>query len=294
MDKLLIIMDPKHKHQTALSRGIELARATGASLEIVAFVHEYLDALPSDPVVQNNARTALIELRQEWLEKMLALADCDDLNVVAHTVWAKQIHQWINEHCERENISTVVKTGHRSETFLYTPTDWHLIRECPAPVMLVADNKWKKAHPILAAIDLSSEKPVKRALNNRIIDHAWQLAKAMDTELHLVHALHTSVVLADLDIIDTAAHTRKREEELKPRIEHLRNTWHLNPEQVHIVAGPAQKVIPSVANKIRADMVVMGTTGKTGLAAKVVGNTAEKVLTHLRTDLVAIKPAEKE
>jgi universal stress protein E len=292
MDQLLIIMDPKHKHQTALSRGIELARATGASLEIVAFVHEYLDALPSDPVVQNNARTALIEFRQEWLKKMLALADCDDLNVIAHTVWAKQIHPWINEHCARENISAVVKTGHRSETFLYTPTDWHLIRECPVPVMLVADNKWKKAHPILAAIDLSSEKPVKRALNNRIIDQAWHLAKAMNTELHLVHALHTSVVLADLDIVDTAAHTRKREEELKPRIEHLRNTWHLGPEQVHIVSGPAQKVIPSIANKIKADMVVMGTTGKTGLAARVIGNTAEKVLTHLRTDLLAIKPAE--
>jgi len=37
---------------------------------------------------------------------------------------------------------------------------------------------------------------------------------------------------------------------------------------------------------------VIGTTGKTGLAARVIGNTAEKVLTHLRTDLLAIKPAE--
>src|SRR5690554_4567946 len=189
MDKLLIIMDPKHKHQTALSRGIELARATGASLEIVAFVHEYLDALPSDPVVQNNARTALIELRQEWLEKILALADCNDLNVVAHTVWAKQIHQWINEHCERENISTVVKTGHRTETFLYTPTDWHLIRECPAPVMLVADNKWKKARPILAAVDLSSDKPVKKALNNRIIDRDRKSTRLNSSHVRISYAV---------------------------------------------------------------------------------------------------------
>src|SRR5690606_29896556 len=102
-----------------------------------------------------------------------------------------------------------------------------------------------------------------------------------------------SVVLADLDIIDPVAHARKREEALKPKIEHLRNTWHLTPEQVHIVSGPAQKVSPSVANRIKADVVVIGTTGKTGLAARVIGNTAEKVLTHLRTDLLAIKPAEE-
>ncbi|HLT13290.1 MAG TPA: universal stress protein, partial [Marinobacter sp.] len=137
MEKLLIIMDPAHKNQTALSRGIELARAVGASLEVVAFVHEYLDALPADRAVQETAKEALIEHRQKWLEQMLALANCNDLSISAHTVWEKQIHLWIIAHCQQEHISTVVKTGNRSETFMYTPTDWHLIRECAAPVMLV-------------------------------------------------------------------------------------------------------------------------------------------------------------
>ncbi|MBN7768500.1 universal stress protein [Marinobacter daepoensis] len=291
MDKLLIIMDPAHKHQKALGRGIELARTTGAALEVVAFVHEYLDALPADPTVQQTAREALIEHRQKWLEQMLALADCQDLQIDLLTVWEKNIHQWIIERCQQTDAMAVVKTGHRSEHFLYTPTDWHLIRECPAPVMLVAEKKWNRAHPILAAVDLSTDKPAKKALNTRIIEQASKLARAMETDLHLVHALHTSVVLADLDIIDMAAHARKREAALKPRIEHLCNTWHLPPEQIHLEAGPAQKVIPSVANRIKADMVVIGTTGKTGLAARVIGNTAEKVLTHLRTDLLAIKPA---
>lgn len=292
MDKLLIIMDPTSKHQKALGRGIELARKTGASVEVVAFVHEYLDALPSDQTVQQRAKEALIEIREKWLQQMLALADCEDLDVVARTVWEKSIHRWINQHCRDNRISAVVKTGNRSETFLYTPTDWHLIRECSAPVMLVAEQKWNKAHPILAAVDLSTDKPVKKALNSRIIDQAFQLANATGAELHLVHALHTSVLLADLDIIDTDAHTRKRLESLKPKIDHLCNTWHLKPEQVHVETGPAQKIIPSIASRIKADMVVIGTTGKTGVAARVIGNTAEKVLTHLRTDLLAIKPAE--
>jgi len=74
MNKLLIIMDSAHKHQIALSRGIERARATGASLEVVAFVHEYLDALPADPTVQKNARSALIDHRQQWLEKLRELS----------------------------------------------------------------------------------------------------------------------------------------------------------------------------------------------------------------------------
>ena len=40
MEKLLIIMDHHHKDQTALARGVALARATGAAVEVVAFVHE--------------------------------------------------------------------------------------------------------------------------------------------------------------------------------------------------------------------------------------------------------------
>ncbi|MFC4239023.1 universal stress protein UspE [Marinobacter oulmenensis] len=292
MNRILIIMDPAHQEQVALMRGIELARTTGARLEVVAFAHEYLDSLPGDKVVRDNARQTLIEHRQKWLEQMLALADCTDLDIQAHTVWEKRIHHWINQHCQQQRIDTVVKTGHRSETFLYTPTDWHLIRECPAPVMLVSDHKWRRAHPILAAVDLSSDKPAKKALNVKIIDKAWHLAKALDTELHLVHALHVSEVLADLEIIDLPAHTRQREQALQPAVDHLCNTWHLSREQVHLAAGPAHKVIPRVANRIKADMVVIGTTGKTGLAAKVIGNTAEKVLSHLRTDLLTLRPDE--
>ncbi|RBW51104.1 universal stress protein [Marinobacter sp. F3R11] len=292
MDKFLIVMDPAQKHQKALARGIELARATGAHLEVVAFTHEHLGALPSAPTVQQQARDAMVELRQRWLDQMLALSDCSDLTITTHTVWEKHIHQWIIEHCHPNRFSAVIKTGQRSETLLYTPTDWHLIRECPVPVMLVAEQKWNHAHPILAAVDLSSGKPVKKALNTKIIKQANALAKALGVEVHLVHALHISEILADLEIINVAEHEKKRKEALEPAITHLCNTWHLRRDQIHLAAGPAHKVIPSVASKLKADMVVIGTSGKTGLRARVIGNTAEKVLTHLRTDLLAIKPGE--
>jgi len=292
MDKFLIVMDPAQKHQKALARGIELARATGAHLEVVAFTHEHLGALPSDPAIQQQARDAMIELRQRWLDQILALSDCSDLNITTHTVWEKHIHQWIIEHCHPNRFKAVIKTGQRSETLLYTPTDWHLIRECPVPVMLVAEQKWNHAHPILAAVDLSSGKPVKKALNTKIIEQARALAKAFGVELHLVHALHISEILADLEIINVAEHEKKRKEALEPAITHLCNTWHLRRDQIHLAVGPAHKVIPSVASKLKADMLVIGTSGKTGLRARVIGNTAEKVLTHLRTDLLAIKPGE--
>ena len=56
------------------------------------------------------------------------------------------------------------------------------------------------------------------------------------------------------------------------------------------VLGPVEKVIASQAASKRAQMVVMGTVGRRGVKARLVGNTAEKVLKHLNTDIIALKP----
>ena len=54
--------------------------------------------------------------------------------------------------------------------------------------------------------------------------------------------------------------------------------------------GPVEKVIASQAAGRRAQIVVMGTVGRKGVKAKLIGNTAERVLTHLKTDILALKP----
>lgn len=102
--------------------------------------------------------------------------------------------------------------------------------------------------------------------------------------------IHISTVLHDLELIDKRALAKKRRTELTPLIDEICHEYGLSSQQLHIRAGVAHKVIPSVANKIKADLVVLGTVGRRGVAAQLIGNTAEKVLTHLRTDVLALKP----
>ena len=54
--------------------------------------------------------------------------------------------------------------------------------------------------------------------------------------------------------------------------------------------GPVDKVITSESARLKAQLLVLGTIGRRGARAKLVGNTAEKVLMLARTDLLAIKP----
>lgn len=293
MSKILIIVDAADKKQIALTRGIELAQVMEADIEAVAFTHEYLKAASVEPASQTKIKGYLIKDRSDWLKSELEKFDCSGVKITSKVVWSKQLHQWINKRCQQQDYLTVVKTGHRSDTFYHTSTDWHLLRECPAPVLLVAEKKWRKTRPILAALDLSSRKKSKQKLNQLVLQTAAHYANQFNRELHVIHVLHISTVLQDLDLIDKKALVAERKADLSPVITKICAEYGLGKQQIHIRPGETHKVIPSVADKIKADLIVMGTVGHLSLTAHLLGNTAEKVLTHLRTDVLALKPAIK-
>jgi len=293
MSKILIVVDAADKKQIALTRGIELAQVMGADIEAVAFTHEYLKAASVEPASQTKIKDYLIKDRSDWLKSELEKFDCSGVKITRKVVWSKQLHQWINKRCQQQDYLTVVKTGHRSDTFYHTSTDWHLLRECPAPVLLVAEKKWRKTRPILAALDLSSRKKSKQKLNQLVLQTAAHYANQFNRELHVIHVLHISTVLQDLDLIDRKALVAERKADLSPAIAKICAEYGLGKQQIHILPGETHKVIPSVADKIKADLVVMGTVGHLSLTAHLLGNMAEKVLTHLRTDVLALKPAIK-
>ena len=290
MNKILIIADHADNKQIALSRGLELAHAMAADVEVAAFTHEHLKAVSVKPASRTKIKDYLLKDRTAWLESELGKLDCSGLKITRKIVWSKQLHQWITKRCQQQDYLTVIKTGHRPDTFYHTPTDWHLLRECPAPVLLVAEKKWRKTRPILAALDLSSRKKSTQKLNQQILQAAADYANLFSRELHIIHVLHTSTVLQDLDLIDQKALACERKATLKPIIETIATQYGLSKQHIHILPGMAGKLIPSIADKLKADLVVMGTGGHHRLTDHLVGSTAEKVLMHLRTDVLALKP----
>ena len=64
----------------------------------------------------------------------------------------------------------------------------------------------------------------------------------------------------------------------------------LTTEQCFIEEGLPEDVIPDIANRLNSELVVIGTVGRTGLSAALVGNTAEHVIDSLDCDVLALKP----
>ena len=57
-----------------------------------------------------------------------------------------------------------------------------------------------------------------------------------------------------------------------------------------MVKDKAPKAITGLVDQIKADLIVIGTVGRTGLLGLIIGNTAEDVLQTTRTSILAVKP----
>jgi universal stress protein E len=54
--------------------------------------------------------------------------------------------------------------------------------------------------------------------------------------------------------------------------------------------GKVGHAVNRLSARLKADLMVMGTTARRGVAAMVLGNSAEKVLMKARCDVLALKP----
>ena len=60
--------------------------------------------------------------------------------------------------------------------------------------------------------------------------------------------------------------------------------------RVHLIKDEAGRVIPEVAAKNEADLIVMGTLSRSGVAGFLIGNTSEKILHKVDCSVLTVKP----
>jgi universal stress protein A len=66
------------------------------------------------------------------------------------------------------------------------------------------------------------------------------------------------------------------------------------PVQTHARHGAPGPVIVQISDQIQADLIVMGTVGRTGIARLLMGSVAEYVIRHAHCPVLTVKPGLKE
>ena len=106
------------------------------------------------------------------------------------------------------------------------------------------------------------------ALNERIIERGIFLAEYFGAELHIVNAYTDSENFPDRGMISRMSGL--------PR------------ENIHRDMGKPEDVIAATAEKVNANMVILGISPRTGISAKFASHTTEKVMEKITVDVVAL------
>ncbi|TMP27869.1 universal stress protein UspE [Pseudoalteromonas rubra] len=293
--RILTVIDPTKQQQNSLERSISLAQKTGAKitafLSIYDFSYEMTTMLSREE--REAMREAVIKDREAWISELTS--GYQNIDIETKVVWHNRPYEAIIKTVLEQQFDLVIKATHQHDTLksvIFTPTDWHLIRKCPAPVLLVKDHAWPEKGEILAAVNAVSDDEQHQALNHRIIKDAQFLCELANASLSLVNTYPATPVNIAIEIPEfnpsqyNEAVKKHHEEETWALAEH----FGLGKAQCVIKEGLPEDVIPHIANEHNAELVVIGTVGRTGLSAALVGNTAEHVIDSLDCDVLALKP----
>lgn len=290
MKNILVIADRDIDSTQALDKAINLVGENPAKIHVLAFCYASKAAMELLLEYTENGESMQSRIMQRyrdiWGERIAGCAAPVELSV--EVVWEKYIHQWVREHCRRADYDAVIKTGHRSETPFYTPTDWHLFREIELPIYIGCPDPYPGRHSVMAAIDILSKNPVKQRLNQKVMRAARDLADMRGVELHCCYAVNIPPDLKDLELIDVRANIYRLEQRAREAAAPLLAEWGVPAERFHVEDGEPDHILFKYANKAMSFCIVMGTVGRSGVLANLMGNTCERLIHRMKTDMLVV------
>ena len=164
-------------------------------------------------------------------------------------------------------------------------------------MLLVHPARHRRRPRVLVAVD-SGPFVTKRtdALTAKLLQAAVWFADKHEGELHVLHAWvpYGERMMLRAGVTDTEARRflAGQREEARQDLDRALGRFRprIAPARTHLVKGDPRVVIADFASSHRIDLLVMGTVARSGVAGRIIGNTAEAVLNQLPCSMLVVKP----
>lgn len=290
---ILFVADSPTASEASFGRAVRLARTNKAKLTVISVQREMDSVLPS---LQNE----MLRDQRERLADLTHKFDIKGVNVKTEVLIGIPFVEIIRKVLSGNHDLLMKSAEGRGGLgrILFGSTDWHLMRKCPCPVWIIKAVKRRRVSRILAAVDPIPGAGANVELNKLILDLATSLAEREECRLHIVHAWSIPGEKAirsgriQMHRSDRERYEREIRKTHKKWLSELMGEYGLDSGHVkiHLLKGDPAEVIPAVAAKANAELVIMGTVARTGVPGFLIGNTAEKTLGKLNCSVLTVKP----
>ena len=264
--RILAVVDAERDNQPALSRAYELASKTGASVTAMMVVYDlsYDMTTMLSPDERESMRDAVTKEHAKWLATHLREQGFTETDIVVE--WNNRAYESIIYYTLNNQIDLVVKATKKHD--------------------------WPEGGEIIAAVNVGSEDDEHAALNDKLTLIANDYASLLKGSVNLVNSYPSTPLNIAIEVPEfdpDTYHYAVKNHHLKEMRSHALK-YGIPENKCVVREGLPEKVIPQVAKTLDAELVVIGTVGRVGISAALIGNTAEHVIDELNCDVLAIKP----
>jgi universal stress protein A len=140
---------------------------------------------------------------------------------------------------------------------------------------------------IMLAVDLTEE-------SLQVAKRATQLVKAFAAELHIVHVIEPLSLAYGGDVpMDLSTVQEQIQDQATSHLREFSATLNVPESRQHLIFGRPESEIQRTADEFGADVIVVGSHGRHGLAL-LLGSTANGVLHGATCDVLAVRVGNAE
>lgn len=292
LKNILVVVGDPAEARYVLEKADILARATQARLHVVQVIYEGIAELGAAAIDSTRELKSLIlQAAESTLEDMLTAVKAKNPDLESATLWNARQWEGILHAAERAQADLVIKGASLHPRFgdiVRTPDDWNLLRRSEIPVMLVKPQAWVAQPTVLCALDPFDD--AHEALSMAVLQEAQALTRVLGGELVLVVAyplfepwVGQLGAMRNYDEIK-----RGIEQEIRTRVNRLVAQAGVDFDRLVADEGQPTQVIGRLVEETEAEMLVIGTHAREGVTGILLGNTSERLLHAVATDVVTV------
>ncbi len=235
------------------------------------------------PQAIDQRKQFLAEMEERLAVFATALKD-KGYNVDCRVHWTYPRYEQIANEAIDLDVDLVVQHVHAQraiERHNLSHDSWQLIKFCQKPLLLVKDQEWPEQPTIVAAVDPihSQHKPL--GLDYKIMDTALSAKQSLGGNCHVLHAYSEKARAFFGDGLLKEDHSKA--------LQGLLANYKLPAESIHLIDETPAKAILQCRKSFNADVVVLGALSRSRLSEQIIGNTANRVLDYVQSDLFIVR-----
>ena len=288
MENILAVINHWDDAEVIIAEAEKLRTGFHTGLEVLVPVHDQLKELSKYLNLHDfsQLQEEIVSAERTRLENL-----CAGKDYRLHVEWTTKVHATIVEKAQDYGAGLIVMMASHDpvlSVLVHTPDDWHLFRDTPCPVLALVKDR-KSCQQVIAAIDVLDNQEPQQQLTARLLDNAAAMAKVEDVPLTILSVVpdpalvYAGILNAPMSgdfLLDTIAAAKQKTQALAERLG-------INPEAIDVVTGRVEDVVSQRASQNNA-LLVIGNAANKGLKGLLIGNTAERILRSMKTDMLVV------